>query len=87
MSIAEMLAEVYLAQSLSKARSCAGAAIEFIENAAMLHNGRYFRKGTKRALDELKQLGLPVCREAAYEKENGADWSNIYGKKHKMQTE
>ena len=83
----KMLAEVYLTQSLSKARSCAGAAIEFIENAVMLHNGRYFRKGTKRALDELKQLGLPVCREAAYEKENGADWSNIYGKKHKMQTE
>ena len=55
----KMLAEVYLAQSLSKARSCAGAAIEFIENAVMLYNGQYFRKGTKRALDELKQLGLP----------------------------
>lgn len=54
----KMLAEVYLAQSLSKTRSCAGAAIEFIENAVMLHNGRYFRRGTKRALDELKQLGL-----------------------------
>ncbi len=59
----KMLAEVYLAQSLSKARSCAGAAIEFIENAVMLHNGRYFRKGTKRALDELKQLGLPFDLE------------------------
>jgi hypothetical protein len=54
----KMLAEVYLAQSLSKARSCAGAAIEFIENAVMLYNGQYFRKGTKRALDELKQLVL-----------------------------
>ncbi len=60
----KMLAEVYLAQSLSKARSSAGAAIEFIENAVMLHNGRYFRKGTKRALDELKQLGLPFDPEA-----------------------
>ena len=59
----KMLAEVYLAQSLSKARSCAGAAIELIENAVMLHNGRYFRKGTKRALDELKQLGLPFNLE------------------------
>lgn len=59
----KMLAEVYLAQSLSKARSCAGAAIEFIENAVMLYNGQYFRKGTKRALDELKQLGLPFDLE------------------------
>ncbi|KAI4448406.1 hypothetical protein C823_002926 [Eubacterium plexicaudatum ASF492] len=59
----KMLAEVYLAQSLSKARSCAGAAIEFIENAVMLYNGQYFRKGTKRALDELKQLGLPYDPE------------------------
>ncbi len=59
----KMLAEVYLAQSLSKARSCAGVAIEFIENAVMLHNGRYFRKGTKSALDELKQLGLPFDLE------------------------
>jgi len=55
----KMLAEVYLARSLSKVRSCAGAAIELIENAVMLYNGQYFRKGTKRALDELKQLGLP----------------------------
>ncbi len=58
-----MLAEVYLTQSLSKARSCAGAAIEFIENAVMLHNGQYFKKGTKRALDELKQLRLPFDLE------------------------
>ncbi len=59
----KMLAEVYLTQSLSKARSCAGAAIELIENAVMLHNGRYFRKGAKRALDELKQFGLPFNLE------------------------
>ena len=59
----KMLAEVCLAQSLSKARSCAGAAIEFIENAVMLYNGQYFRKGTKRALDELKQLKLPFDLE------------------------
>lgn len=60
----KMYAEVCLAQSLSKARSCAGAAIEFIENAVMLYNGQYFRKGTKRALDELKQLKLPFDLEA-----------------------
>ena len=56
----KMLAEVYLAQSLSKARSCAGAAIEFIENAVMLYNGQYFRKGTKRALDELNISRQPL---------------------------
>ena len=59
----KMYAEVCLAQSLSKARSCAGAAIEFIENAVMLYNGQYFRKGTKRDLDELKQLTLPFNLE------------------------
>ena len=51
-NVKKMLAEVYLAQSLSKARSCTEVAIEFIENAVMLYNGQYFRKGTKRALDE-----------------------------------
>ena len=60
----KLLAEVYLTQSVSKARSCAGAAITFIENAVMLYNGQYFRKGTKRTLDELKQLGLPFDMEA-----------------------
>ena len=55
----KMFAEVYLTESLSKVRSCAGKAIEFIENAVMLYNGQYFRKGTKRALDELRQLKLP----------------------------
>ena len=30
----------------------------------MLYNGQYFRKGTKRALDELKQLRLPFDLEA-----------------------
>ena len=59
----KLLAEVYLVQSLSKARSCAGAAIAFIENAVMLYNGQYFRKGTKRALDELGQLRLPFDLE------------------------
>ena len=61
----KMLAEVYLTQSLSKARSCAGAAIAFIENAVMLYNGQYFRKGTKRALDELKQLRLSFDLETS----------------------
>lgn len=59
----KLLAEAYLTQSVSKARSCAGAAITFIENAVMLYNGQYFRKGTKRALDELKQLRLPFDLE------------------------
>ena len=52
-------AESFLTESLSKVRGCAGAAIMFIEDAVMLYNGQYFRKGTKRALDELKQLDLP----------------------------
>ena len=52
-------AESYLTESLSKVRSCAGAAIIFMENAVMLYNGRYFKKGTKRAFDELRQLDLP----------------------------
>ena len=30
----------------------------------MLYNGQYFRKGTKRALEELRQLGLPFDPEA-----------------------
>jgi len=58
-----MFAESYLTESLSKVRSCAGAAIEFIEDAVMLYNGQYFRKGTKRALDELRQLKLPFDLE------------------------
>ena len=44
---------------MSKDRSCAGAAIEYIEDAVMLYNGKYFRKGTKRTFDELRQLKLP----------------------------
>ena len=52
-------AESYLTESLSKVRSCAGVAIMFIEDAVTLYNGRYFRRGTKRTLDELRQLALP----------------------------
>ena len=55
----KMFAESYLTESLSKVRSCAGAAVKFIEDAVMLHNGQYFRKGTKRTFDELRQLKLP----------------------------
>ena len=58
-----MFAEVYLTESLSKVRSCAGAAIEFIENAVMLYNGQYFRKGTKRTFDEIRQFKLPFDLE------------------------
>ena len=52
-------AESYLTESLSKVRSCAGIAIMYIEDAVMLYNGRYFRKGTKRTFEELRQLALP----------------------------
>ncbi len=55
----KMFAEAYLSESLSKVRSCAGIAIEFIENAVMLYNGQYFKKGTKRTFDELRLLKLP----------------------------
>lgn len=61
----KMFAESYLTDSLSEVRSRAGAAIVFIEDAIMLYNGRYFRKGTKRALDELRQLPLPFDLETA----------------------
>ena len=59
----KMFAESYLTESLSKVRSCAGAAIVFIEDAVMLYNGQYFKKGTKRTFDELKQLKLPFDLE------------------------
>ena len=59
----KMFAESYLTESLSKVRSCAGAAIVYIEDAVMLHNGQYFRKGTKRTFDELRQLKLPFDLE------------------------
>ena len=52
-------AESFLTESLSQVRGCAGAAIMFIEDAVMLYNGQYFRKGTKRTFDELRQLDLP----------------------------
>ena len=59
----KMFAEVYLTESLSKVRSCAGVTIEFIEDAVMLYNGQYFKKGTKRTFDELRQLNLPFDLE------------------------
>lgn len=59
----KMFAESYLTESLSKVRSCAGAVIKFIEDAVMLYNGQYFRKGTKQAFDELRQLKLPFDLE------------------------
>lgn len=56
-------AESYLTESLLSVRSCAGAAIKFVEDAVMLYNGQYFRKGTKRTFDELRQLKLPFDLE------------------------
>ncbi len=61
----KMLADAYLSESLSKVRSSAGAAVELIENAVMLYNGRYFKKGTKRTFDELNQIKLPFDIKAA----------------------
>ena len=52
-------AESFLTESLSQVRGCAGAVIMFIEDAVMLYNGQYFRKGIKRTFDELRQLDLP----------------------------
>lgn len=60
----KLFAEAYLSESLSKVRCCAGIAIEFLENAVMLYHGRYFKKGTKHALEELRQLNLPFDLEA-----------------------
>ena len=57
-------AEAFLTESLSQVRDCAGAAIMSIEDAVMLYNGRYFRKGTKRTFDELRQLDLPFDLES-----------------------
>ncbi len=61
----KMLADAYLSESLSTVRSSAGAAVELIENAVMLYNGRYFKKGTKRAFDELSLIKLPFDLKAA----------------------
>ena len=52
-------AESFLTESLSQVRGCSGAVIMFIEDAVMLYNGQYFRKGIKRTFDELRQLDLP----------------------------
>ena len=43
----------------------------------MLYNGQYFRKGTKRALDELRQLKLPSAKNlfGTYE-EMYSNWKN-----------
>ncbi len=60
----KMFAEAYLSESLSKVRCCAGIAVEFIENAVMLYNGQYFKKGTKRTFDELRMLRLPFDLKA-----------------------
>ncbi len=57
-------AEACLTDSLPETRRNAGAAVLFVEDALMLYNGRYFRKGTKRALEELRALELPFCIEA-----------------------
>ena len=57
-------AEAFLTESVSQVRNCAGAAILSIEDAVMLYNGRYFRKGTKRAFDELRRLDLPFDLES-----------------------
>lgn len=57
-------ADAFLAESLSKVRTCAGAAIHYLLDALMLHHGQYFRLGVKRTFEELSPLSLPFDLEA-----------------------
>ena len=57
-------ADAFLAESLSKVRTCAGAAIHYLLDALMLHHGQYFRLGVKRTFEELSPLSLPLDLEA-----------------------
>ena len=57
-------ADAFLAESLSKVRTCAGAAIHYLLDAMMLHHGQYFRLGVKRTFEELSPLSLPFDLEA-----------------------
>ena len=50
--------ECCLAQSLSRCRTWAAAAIDALLSAVMLWHGRYFRLGVKRTFEELARLGL-----------------------------
>ena len=52
-------AECCLTDSLSRVRTCAGAAAHFLMDAIMLYHGRYFKKGVKRTFEELEQLPIP----------------------------
>lgn len=51
-------ADCLLAESMDKIRLTAGWVISCLMDAVMLHHGRYFHKGTKRAFEELAQLPL-----------------------------
>lgn len=55
----KFFAEACLSRNLAEVREASGMAIEFVQNALMLYNGRYFKKGTKRAFEELSALNLP----------------------------
>ena len=57
-------ADSMLTDSLSRARTFAGAVIYHLLNALMLYNGRYFRKGVKRTFEEIDELGLPFSAKA-----------------------
>lgn len=57
-------ADAFLVESLSKVRTCAGAAIHYLLDALMLHHGQYFRLGVKRTFEELSPLSLPFDLEA-----------------------
>lgn len=63
-----LFADVCLSESLGDARAFACYLIDDLAGALMIHNGRYFRLGTKRMLDELAALsGMDVWIESVKE--------------------
>ena len=53
-------AECCLASSLPEARLHAAGVIQYLMEALMLGSGHYFRKGVKRAFEELAEAGIPL---------------------------
>ncbi len=69
-------ANACLQDDIGKVRICAGEVIVLLSDAVMLYHGCYFKRGTKRTLDELSQLPLdpafadniraiPLCRDVS----------------------
>ena len=55
----KLYAECFLSDSLPHIRTAVGEGILYMMDALMLYHGRYFKKGTKRAFEELDTLELP----------------------------